>query len=221
MIELAEGLRWLRLGPGATLNAYVIGSDGHAVLIDAGARWSGPALLRGLAGISPVEHALTHAHADHAGASGWLCDRLGIPLSVGQADAEALATGGMNDNHSGALVRGVMRRIAPPPRRADRQLVEGDEVGGFTVLEVPGHSPGSLAFWHERRRLLVVGDVSSNLSPLRSRPWVRPVPAMFHHRPTRNAAALQRLRELQPDVVAFGHGMPIRGRNRARAAFDV
>jgi hypothetical protein len=43
--------------------------------------------------------------------------------------------------------------------QVSRTLREGDPVGGFEVLEVPGHSPGALAFWRERDRVLVCGDV--------------------------------------------------------------
>jgi glyoxylase-like metal-dependent hydrolase (beta-lactamase superfamily II) len=44
-------------------------------------------------------------------------------------------------------------------------------VAGVEVLEVPGHSPGALAFWRQRDRVLVCGDVLANfgLHPRRLR----------------------------------------------------
>jgi hydroxyacylglutathione hydrolase len=47
----------------------------------------------------------------------------------------------------------------PPPHPVARRLREGDAVGDFVVLDVPGHSPGHIALWRASDRTLVVGDV--------------------------------------------------------------
>src|SRR5918999_567156 len=51
-----------------------------------------------------------------------------------------------------------------PGHPVDRRLKEGDEVGGFQVLDVPGHSPGHVAFWRESDRVLILGDVLNNVN---------------------------------------------------------
>ncbi len=51
-----------------------------------------------------------------------------------------------------------------------RRLREGDEVAGFVVLDVAGHSPGHIALWREADRTLVCGDVFSNAPSLRPPP---------------------------------------------------
>src|SRR5205823_12844163 len=51
-----------------------------------------------------------------------------------------------------------------PPHPVARALVEGDEVAGFTVLEVPGHAPGHVAYWRESDRVLILGDVLNNMN---------------------------------------------------------
>jgi glyoxylase-like metal-dependent hydrolase (beta-lactamase superfamily II) len=44
-----------------------------------------------------------------------------------------------------------------------RKLREGDVVGpGIVVLDVPGQSPGHIAYWREVDRLLVAGDASAS-----------------------------------------------------------
>ena len=63
-----------------------------------------------------------------------------------------------------------MRYLLGPGRNVDRVLHEGDEVAGFTVLEVRGHSPGHLAFWRERDGVLIVGDVINNMNILTGLP---------------------------------------------------
>jgi glyoxylase-like metal-dependent hydrolase (beta-lactamase superfamily II) len=44
----------------------------------------------------------------------------------------------------------------------DRYLTEGDEVGvgelRFSVLHVPGHTPGHIVFVHKAARIALVGD---------------------------------------------------------------
>ena len=45
-----------------------------------------------------------------------------------------------------------------PPPAAGRLLEEGDTLGPFTVLHVPGHSPGSIALWDREAGNLFTGD---------------------------------------------------------------
>lgn len=202
---LADGLLHLRLAPRSWVNAYVLGD----VLVDAGLPWTRDALERQLAGLDVAAHALTHAHADHIGATPWLASR-GLPVWIGHGDAAALESGDV-DTHASRLARGVMRTLLRPrPVAVARRLVEGDVVGGFTVLEVPGHSPGSVAYFRERDRALVTGDVVWN-PPLGRRRHARRPPSRLHHDAGRAEAALARLAALRPRIVAFGHGPPVHG----------
>ena len=41
---------------------------------------------------------------------------------------------------------------------ADRLLEEGDTIGPFTVLHVPGHTVGSIALWDKEAKVLFSGD---------------------------------------------------------------
>jgi len=42
--------------------------------------------------------------------------------------------------------------------KADRLLEEGDTIGPFTVLHVPGHTAGSIALWDKEAKVLFSGD---------------------------------------------------------------
>ena len=48
--------------------------------------------------------------------------------------------------------------IRLPHLTADRVLKDGDAIGGFTVIAVPGHTAGSIALWRPRDRVLISGD---------------------------------------------------------------
>jgi glyoxylase-like metal-dependent hydrolase (beta-lactamase superfamily II) len=92
----------------------------------------------------------------------------------------------------------------------DRRLREGDEVGGFTVLDVPGHSAGHVAFWRESDRALVLGDVLNNMDVATGRPGLREPKWFFTPDPARNRDSIRRLTALEPELVCFGHGAPLR-----------
>jgi glyoxylase-like metal-dependent hydrolase (beta-lactamase superfamily II) len=157
-------------------------------------------------------HALTHAHPDHQGASNALCERLGIPYWVGTTDvplAEDLdkmrATQAPHP-----LNRTIMKYWCGPARKVDRHLNEGDEVAGFRVLDVPGHSPGHIAYWRESDRVLILGDVLNNMDVITGLPGLKEPKPYFTHDPALNRRSAKRLGLLEPKLVLFGHGAPLR-----------
>jgi glyoxylase-like metal-dependent hydrolase (beta-lactamase superfamily II) len=78
-------------------------------------------------------------------------------------------------------------------------LEEGDEIGPFTVLHLPGHTPGSTAFWDKEAGLLFTGDVLFEGTYGRTDLPGGNEKEMF--------ASLQRLFEMDGDIKVFpGHG---------------
>jgi hydroxyacylglutathione hydrolase len=212
--ELAPGLSLARGGPARTLNVYLLGT----VVLDSGVRWSRRRLAQQLAGRPVTAHALTHAHFDHAGCSAWLCRTLGVPLWCGAGDAAAISSGRV-DTHGSPLVNRLQRTLAPVTAHpVSRTLAEGDLVGGFEVLEVPGHSPGALAFWRERDRVLVCGDVLANFGLHPSRPRLVLAPAALSSDHQQNRRSARRLAGLRPRLACFGHGFAVTDPGRFAAA---
>jgi hydroxyacylglutathione hydrolase len=208
MKQLAEDILQLRGWPPNAINVYLVGD----VLIDAATRQGERRIVREIAGRNINAHALTHAHPDHQGSSHALCERLGIPLWCGQGDVPAMEKpGGVADSQPASPFTFVQRRFwTGPPHPVARALVEGDEVAGFTVLEVPGHSLGHVAYWRESDRVLILGDVLNNMNLLTGRPGLREPPAVFTVDPPRNRRSARRLAELRPKLACFGHGPPLR-----------
>ena len=101
------------------------------------------------------------------------------------------------------------RWLAGPPHPVARALGEGDEVAGFTVLDTPGHSRGHLSLWRAADRVLVVGDVLTNVQPLTGRPGLHEPPRLFTPDRERNRASARRLAALEPRLACFGHGLPL------------
>lgn len=208
MKQLADGLYLLRGLPPNAINVYLLGD----VLIDAATRQGERRILRQLAGREVNAHALTHAHPDHQGASHAICERLGIPLWCGAGDVAAMETpGGIAASQApGWLNRLQARYWTGPPHPVARALREGDEVAGFQVLEVPGHAPGHVAYWRQSDRALILGDVLNGMNLLTGVRGLHEPPRVFTPDPARNRASARRLAALEPELVCFGHGPPLR-----------
>ncbi len=208
MKSLADGLEQLDGFPPNAVNIYLAGG----VLIDSGTRFDRGRILRQLKGREVNAHALTHGHPDHQGSSLAVCDTFGVPLWCGEGDAEAVESGRIGDlTPRNLLTRLATPIIAGPACPVARRLVEGDEVGGFRVLETPGHSPGHVSYWRESDRVLILGDVFVHLNFLTWRPELREPPEAFSPDPARNRRSARRLVELglEPRLICFGHGPPL------------
>jgi hydroxyacylglutathione hydrolase len=213
MRQLADGVHQIRLAPRDALNTYLLGD----VLVDAGTPQTAKRLLDSLAGRTVRAHALTHAHADHAGGSRAVADALDVPVWAGALDAADVESG--EPVAADTPLRPLLRRFGRYPGvPVARQLREGDDIGqGFTVLETPGHSAGHVAFWRASDRVLVAGDVFFNLHLVTLRPGLRQPPRPLTPDPVRNRESERRLAELAPSLVLSGHGPPLRDPGALRA----
>jgi hydroxyacylglutathione hydrolase len=212
MKRLADGVYQLRGFPPNAINVYLADD----VLVDAATRRAERRIVRELAGRNVTAHALTHAHPDHQGSSHAICERLRIPLWCGQGDVPAMETpGGVASTSPPAWSNFVQRHFwVGPPHPVARALTEGDEVARFTVLEVPGHSLGHLAHWRESDRVLILGDVLTNMNLLTGVPGLHEPPVAFTPDPARNRSSARRLAALRPALACFGHGPPLRDPGR-------
>jgi hydroxyacylglutathione hydrolase len=212
--RLADDIYMLGGFPPFAINIYLIGD----VLVDAGSRHAGKRILRQLRGRTIGAHALTHAHADHQGSSHEVCDALGIPLWCGSLDADAVEDGRIMERQPRHPINSLIGLAFPgPPHPVDRRLQEGDTVAGFKVLDVPGHSAGHVAYWREADRTLICGDVFTNIDTLTAVPGLHEPHALFTPDPVRNRVSMRRLADLEPALVCFGHGRPLRNPTKLQA----
>jgi len=99
---------------------------------------------------------LTHGHIDHAGGAAELKQALGgVPIE-GPDLRDKFLLDGLPGKALEYRMVGV-RAVTP-----DRWLSEGDTLTlaalNFSVLHVPGHTPGSLVFYNEANKFALVGD---------------------------------------------------------------
>lgn len=146
----------MQVGP-LGVNCYIVGDEAsrEVLVIDPGghAREIGQTLenlrvrVRGIV--------LTHAHFDHVMGVEALKRATGAPLMVGEKEKPVFES---------VASQGEMFGLAVPPLPyPERWLGEGDivEAGNVKlhVLEVPGHSPGSIALYDAEDAVVFVGDV--------------------------------------------------------------
>jgi len=202
MIEIAPDVFRLPLLPRDGVNAFLVGD----VIVDAGLAGSAKKIIKELAGKAVGAHAVTHAHVDHVGGSRRLVDALELPMWAPAGDAADVASG--EPTLAESRVKGLMAFAAGfDGVDVARELREGDEVAaGFVVVELPGHSPGQVGYWRAADRVLLTGDVFTNMHLLTTVVGLHLPPALLTVDPARNRESARRVAELEPAIVGFGHG---------------
>ncbi|GAC41804.1 MBL fold metallo-hydrolase [Paenibacillus popilliae] len=143
------------LGPVQT-NAYVLINEetNEAVVIDPG--MNPEPLLQGLQGLKVAAVLLTHAHFDHIGGVDAVREAHGCPVHIHEREVDWLTKPELNGS---TMWPQVCQPMTVKP--AEHLLQDGQtlELIGhtFQVIHTPGHSPGSVSFFHEKQ--LFSGDV--------------------------------------------------------------
>ena len=118
--------------------------------------------------LSPGYILLTHGHFDHIAAVPVLLEAYNKKplIAIHRQDAEYLGQDAFKAHSKSikaaigniGLVDDFLTAGLPSP---DLFLEEGDIIGPFTVLHLPGHTPGSAAFWDKKEGIIFTGDTAS------------------------------------------------------------
>lgn len=139
-------------------NSYLVEDGGSTYVIDTGFYSSAKEVIRAIreAGAN-VENLkgilLTHDHSDHFGGAARLRWLSGAPVTAHRVETPGLE--GFAPTSAPFLMRVLFHRH---PVKVDNLVEDGATVGPFTVYHLPGHTPGSIAFFHKARGLLFTGD---------------------------------------------------------------
>ncbi|WP_308722980.1 MBL fold metallo-hydrolase [Paenibacillus polysaccharolyticus] len=197
------------------VNVYLVEEEQGLTLIDTGMPFSLKGILETAASLGkPITTIiLTHAHADHVGALDGLKDALpDAEVCISSRDAKLLTGDTSLLSHEPQTpVRGsVPKGIRTQP---DRLLEDGDQIGSLVAIASPGHTPGHMAFMDTRSRVLIAGDAYQVRGGLAVSGRVRPLfpfPALATWNREAALASGMRLAELEPSVLAVGHGRMLR-----------
>jgi glyoxylase-like metal-dependent hydrolase (beta-lactamase superfamily II) len=220
---VAEGV-WVVQGQPGRCNVYMLEDDGGVTLFDAGARTMTRALARAGAKLGGIRRiVLGHGHTDHRGAA----PGLRAPVYCHPAEVQdAEGSGGFRywpDGLSGLpfphrQVQRLMHRYAwdGGPVQIAGTVAEGDEVAGFSVVEIPGHAPGQIALWRESDRLALSSDCFYTLD-IWGRDSEAHLPFPIYNFDTEQArASMLKLAALEPAAAWPGHAKPVTGDVRSQ-----
>lgn len=234
--QVAAGIHYLSTGPWRLAsNVYFVESGNSWALIDTG--WPGHAArIRSAAeslfgrGTRPAAILLSHIHPDHSGSAENLARYWDLPVLVHPAEVPQ-ARGGILPGYASPLDRfviGPLLRLLPPrsTKRADPladvvQQFDPDGpvhgLPGWRCIPAPGHTPGSIVYFRPSDRVMISGDAlcTVDLNSVRGfvlgRPTLGGPPWVSTWNWSRARGSVARLAELEPTVVAGGHGCPMTG----------
>lgn len=203
--KIAEDVYQISVFPRNGINTYLV----ENVLIDAGIKNSGNKIVKAIGKREIKAHAITHAHADHQGASHFICTHYQIPFWCSEGEKRNAETGNATERYpyQNHLITKFQKIFwAGDGHKVQQVLKEGDFVGTFRVVETPGHSEGHISFFRERDGVLIVGDVLVNMNFITTIPGLHEPPTLFTSNQDENRESIKKLNSLKPDILCFGHG---------------
>ncbi len=247
-VEIASDVYFLEAGRGVMRsNVYFVRAGSSWVLIDAASAGCASAIRGAAASIFGAYSAasailLTHCHPDHEGsaselASGWRCPVYAHPEEIPIANSEVTAILEYANPLDRWLILPTLRLLGRTRMEAViersslkdviRPLDPQSPMPGlpdWELVPAPGHTPGHVAFFRPRDRVLITGDalMTRDLNSLRgllsARPQVSGPPWYTTWDWTLAKRSAVTLAGLRPLVVAGGHGLPMSGAEAARSA---
>lgn len=216
-IEVADGVWRLTRGMPLKINVFLIGEGDGVAVFDAGARTMGPAIRDAAERLGGPQRVIVgNAHPDHRGGAG----AVGAPIACHvdeRADVEG--DGGTHYFDYGRLpflarplTKRIMGSMDGGPLAVTQTLAEGDRVGDFEVVHLPGHSPGCIGLWRASDRLALSNDCFALFDPALPRPGRARIPhAAFNWSTEHCAQSVRKLAALEPATCWPGHFGPLTG----------
>ncbi|MEJ2051278.1 MAG: MBL fold metallo-hydrolase [Calditrichota bacterium] len=202
-------------------NVYLFDTGHGPVLVDSGAAGNTERIVTQLhhLGHEPSDIRalfLTHTHLDHIGSAGELATRYGMPVYAHQTEIPyieqqvSLPTASLAQQILNVIGERVMRRH--PVGKVSRGLQDGEiltTLGDLEVVHTPGHTPGSMCLFQRDRKILFCGDLFFNAHPVTGKKGLRPSIPLVTVSERQVADSIQKIAQLEVDILCPGHGDPI------------
>lgn len=195
------------------MNCYVLRGETGSILVDSCYCKDAEKLYEALKDENIKLIFLTHCHFDHVGSAMYLSKRLGAPIAMSPQDERLIGHG--EDSHLkartflGSLIAGnslpVLKAATYSKFEPEVALEDGTDLSPYGVaahaVALPGHTAGSMGILTDDGRTMIVGDAMFNI--------IRPTGSRIYEDYEGMCRSVQRIRELDPDIIYVGHGKPI------------
>ncbi len=217
IMEILPGVYQIKVKGSSVM--LVVGQD--VTLIDAGLSWSPNELTSYMSkiglDIKDISRIIiTHHHLDHAGGVAGLKELTGAKVAAHVDDAvyisgDKVYPSPFVSSMLGTIASPVINRLQPKQVDVDIGLQDGDKIGPFTVVHVPGHTRGSIALHDTSRGFLMVGDALQNRFGKLSQP-----DPLFTVDMALANKSIEKMAGLDFEVLCFSHFAPIMHGGRQR-----
>ncbi len=198
-------------------NVFLLGKKDGFVLIDSGIFKKTYKLIDQLKeqGLDPVnlkQIILTHCHCDHIGGVTELVKCSSAKIAAHAEDIPyILQEKIIQGAYHGMMIeeQRVMRQFGCDIKKVDSALKDGDildVLDGLRVIQVPGHTPGSIALYEASRKIMFFGDVIRNNE---KKGLTVGIPEKFNYNTHQTIADAVKLLEMPIKYALFSHGYPI------------
>jgi len=220
--EVARGVWRVTKGFPLRVNSYLVREGVGVAVFDAGIKPMGKAIREAadsLGGATRI--VIGNAHADHRGGA----KAIGAPVHCHPDERDDVeGDGGAHYFDFGRLplfARPLTPRVMASwddgPLEVHDTVEEGDRVGEFEVVHLPGHGPGCIGLWRSSDRVTITNDCFALFDPavpMAGKPRI-PHPA-FNWSTASCRESVKKLAALDPETCFPGHYGPLQGNVRAQ-----
>jgi hydroxyacylglutathione hydrolase len=209
-MEIVPGIHMIE---DITAHCYLV-DDEELILIDTGMPHKTKKLLQYITDTLQRKQSdlktiiLTHCDIDHSGNALELRDLTGAKIAAHPQDAKIIAgekTRMAPQAGMSSLFKIVGSFMRVKPFHVDLLIKEGDNISGFTVLDMPGHTLGSIALYDPKRKVLFIGDTLGYHAGVIHGPSKSVTMDM-----TQAYRSIEKLKNLDFTVLLSGHGAPLK-----------
>ncbi len=186
------------------IRVWLVAGDDGVTLVDAGLSFMAEGILRAIdrLGAGPLRRILlTHGHSDHTGAIAPILRRRPVPVYAHEREIPYM-TGQLPYPRRRRPAAGLAPGVAEPLAEEGRGVLA--RVAGLRPYLTPGHSPGHVAYYHERDRVLLAGDLFTSRQGRLGRPM-----AIFTADMEEAVRSGAIVATLQPERLEICHGGPV------------